>query len=97
MWEFTFVILHMPNFRKKCIALQTYYLSFFECNLGSMEPEKLNFGENRKDEHNYGHTKNEWGSMPHKNRHVKIRTIVAYTVIWDVPSKEKRFYDPNLS
>ena len=61
-----------------------------------MEPEKLNFGGNRKDEPNYGHTKYEWG-LPHKTRHVKIRTIVAYTVIWDVPSKEKRFYDPNLS
>ncbi len=62
-----------------------------------MEPVRLNFDWNRKEERNSGHTKDEWGSIPHKNRHVKIRTIVAYTVIWDVPSKEKRFNDPNLT
>ena len=26
-----------------------------------MEPEKLNFGMNRKDERNFGHTRDEWG------------------------------------
>ncbi len=60
-----------------------------------MEPVKLNFDRNRKDERNFGHTKYEWG-LPHKTRHVKIRTIVAYTVIWDVQSKEKRFNDHTL-
>ena len=61
-----------------------------------MEPEKLNFGRNRKDERNFGHTRGEWGSVSHKNRHEKIQTIVAYTINWDVASKEKPFNDPNL-
>ncbi len=62
-----------------------------------MQPVRLNFHWNRKEERNFGHTKDEWGSIPHKNRQVKIRTIVAYTVIWDVPSKEKRFNNPNFT
>jgi len=56
-----------------------------------------NFDGNIEDERNYGHTKDEWGSIPHKNRPVKIQTIEAYTVNWDVPSKEKQFNNPNLT
>ena len=49
------------------------------------------------DESDLGHTKKEWGLTQDGSIPKKIRVIEAYTVIWDIPSKEKRFNDPNLT
>ena len=48
-----------------------------------MEPVKVSFDWNRKEEHNFGHTKDEWGSISQKNNQTKIQKIVAYKVSWE--------------
>lgn len=43
----------------------------------------------RTDEHNSGHTIDEWGFTLDEKIPEKIRVIEAYTVIWDNTDKQK--------
>ena len=52
--------------------------------LPKIDPKKI-------DEHNSGHTKNEWGMTQDDLLPKKIRVIEAYTVIWD-DQPEHRYY-----
>ncbi len=48
-----------------------------------MKPEKIpKFDWGRLDDCNLGHTPYEWGKYQETKKEPKIRSIVAYTIIW---------------